>query len=88
MESSRSRFERRVELGCGRWALSGLCTGRISFPQLRCARLWGEEVWGGGRIQALCILFALCGGVSHPRALSRRRLGGQAIDLRGEEWIR
>lgn len=43
---------------------------------------------GGGRIQALCILFALCGGVSHPRALSRRQLGGQAIDLRGEEWIR
>lgn len=43
---------------------------------------------GEGRIQALCTLFALCGGVSHPRALSRRRLGGQAVDLRGEEWIR
>ena len=75
MESSHSRFERRVELVRGRRALSGLWTGRISFPWLRWARPWGEWVCRAGRGDPGSVHTALCRVASHPRALSRRQLG-------------
>lgn len=88
IESSHSRFERRVELVRGRCALSGLWTGRISFPRLRRARLRGEWVWRAGRGRSrLCAHCLLCVGScpipehSHVGSWgSSRRSQGRGVD--------
>lgn len=80
MESSNSRFERRVELVCGKWVLSSLMDWKDKLSPAEMGQAVGRAGWEGGevRIQALCILCALCVVVSHPRGLSRRQLGIRA----------